>query len=62
MRTAVALALLSALVMTGCRRQTRENDPMVEVNKVRPKKLVEATNEVGVPLTNVPHVTTETKK
>jgi hypothetical protein len=54
-RMAIGLCLLTLL---GCRQEPRENDPLVEVNRVRPKEVVEMTNEIGIPLTNLPRIST----
>jgi hypothetical protein len=58
-------ALIVALVfvaLAGCRRREVEEVPLTDVNQPRPKRIVEPTGEVAVPLTNVPHTTALTNK
>jgi hypothetical protein len=48
-------------LLVGCReRTTGENDSKPPVNTSRPQAIVEPTNQVGVPLTNVPKTVTAT--
>ena len=57
------ILILAVLAIAGCSpKEVPDKTPVTEVNKPRPKKIVEPTNELGVPLTNVPKTSTATNK
>lgn len=67
MRQTVLALSVCALVAGGCHQPVpgemgKTNPPPVDVNKPRPNAIVEPTNQVGVPLTNVPSTPTAPKK
>ncbi|HMJ89003.1 MAG TPA: hypothetical protein VK530_04270 [Candidatus Acidoferrum sp.] len=60
----MAVAIIASLV--GCDRRpvpksTVENDQSPPVNEPQPNPIVKPTNEITVPLTNVPITTTTNK-
>jgi hypothetical protein len=56
------IVCVAALAPGGCKKETPENTPVTQVNAPRPRTVTEPTNELSVPVTNLPRTTMVTNK